>query len=204
MNRSMTRSRAARNVRADAFVAQMQRTDRAELAAALERQNMAEIERAAIAHRIKQARKEAGLSQPEMAEALGVIARTYQNYESVKEPRTPWSLMNDIATITGKSTEWLIHGDRPTPDLLGVAERDQVDGGFEEFREHVAELNAKLDRIEALLVRVAAAQAHALDDDDLRRTLMEIGDFAARTEPADADAPTSTRARTGRGHRASG
>jgi DNA-binding XRE family transcriptional regulator len=69
----------------------MDRAERAALAQALERENMAEIERVGIAKRIRQARKEAGLSQPEMADALGVIARTYQNYESVKEPRTPWA-----------------------------------------------------------------------------------------------------------------
>lgn len=160
----MTDTADARNVRVDAFVAQMERTERAALARAIEQHNVAELERAAIAARIKQARKEAGLSQPEMAEAIGVIPRTYQNYESVKDPRTPWGLMNEIATVTGKTTEWLIHGDRKAPDLLGVAAADQVDGGFEEFRGHVADLEERLDRIEAAL-----QQAQIDNQEHLRR-----------------------------------
>lgn len=146
MNRSMTDTSHARNVRTRGLVAQMARTDRAQLAEALERENMAEIERAAIAKRIRQARKEAGMSQPEMAEAIGVIHRTYQNYESLKEPRTPWGSMNDIAKITGRSTEWLIHGDKATPELLaGLSSGDQVSAGFEEFRGYVSDILARLE-----------------------------------------------------------
>jgi transcriptional regulator with XRE-family HTH domain len=131
MNRSLTATAPARNVRADAFVAQMQSTDRAAFARAIERQDMAELERAAIASRIKEARKEAGLSQPEMAAALDVIPRTYQNYESVSNPRTPWGLLNQIATVTGKTTEWLIHGERQSAprlvDTLNGNSRSQLD-----------------------------------------------------------------------------
>jgi transcriptional regulator with XRE-family HTH domain len=149
MKCTTTDPRHARNVRPRDFAAQMDHAERAALAQALERENMAAIERAGIAERIRQARKEAGLSQPEMADALGVIARTYQNYESVKEPRTPWALMNDIAKVTGKTTEWLIHGDRATPDLLGIAEHDQVDSGFVEFRGHVAQILGELQALRA-------------------------------------------------------
>lgn len=151
MNRSQTDNAPARNVRTDAFVAQMHSAERAALAQAIERQNMAEIERGDIARRIKQAREEAGLSQPEMAEAVGTHERTYQNYESVSKPRTPWGLMNDIAKVTGKTTEWLIHGDRPTPDLLGLAEHAQVSTGFVEFREHVDAIRADIAENRRLL-----------------------------------------------------
>lgn len=164
MNRSMTDATPARNVRVDAFVAQMQRTERAELAKAIEHVDMAEIEREAIAARIRQAREEAGLSQTEMAEAIGVIPRTYQNYESLTRPRTPWGSMNDIAKITGKSTEWLIHGDNATPELFAkVSSVGQVDAGFEEFRAYVQELNTKLDdaRLERGAIQALIDQQNA-------------------------------------------
>lgn len=144
MNRSMTESSTARSVRVDAFVAQMHSTERAAVVRAIEQQDVAELERAAIAARIKQARKEAGLSQPEMADAIGVIERTYQNYESVKSPRTPWSLMNQIATVTGKSTEWLIHGGANTPDVFATP-------------------NGQLDRIEAMLAALLRNAGYGVD-----------------------------------------
>jgi transcriptional regulator with XRE-family HTH domain len=102
---------------------------------------MAELERAGIARRIRQARNEAGLSQPEMAEAIGVIARTYQNYESVKDPRVPWGLMNQIAAVTGKTTEWLIHGDQ------AAARAVQVDDGFDEFRQYVTDIRQDIQNV---------------------------------------------------------
>jgi hypothetical protein len=57
--------------------------------------------------------------------------------------------MNDIAKVTGKTTEWLIHGDRSTPDLLGITEHDQVDDGFTEFREYVAKILGELQALRA-------------------------------------------------------
>jgi len=152
----------------------MRATERAALAQAIERQDMAEIERAAIARRIKSARNEAGLSQPEMAEALGVISRTYQNYESVSAPRTPWALMNDIARITGKTTEWLIHGEKATaPNLLGSMVRvdDHIERMADEFRGYVdpnpfppAGDSDQLDRIERLLADNHQAMQRSLNE----------------------------------------
>jgi transcriptional regulator with XRE-family HTH domain len=69
---------------------------------------MAELQEAEIRARIKRARKEAGLAQPAMAELLGVIPRTVQNYEN---DHVPWGRIRDIAEITGRSTRWLLHGD---------------------------------------------------------------------------------------------
>lgn len=89
---------------------------------------MSELQREEITARIKQARNEAGLTQPEIADLLDVAPRTYQNYEA---DRVPWGLINDIAKITGKTAQWLLHGE--TPDVLG---------GF-------AAPSVQLDRIEA-------------------------------------------------------
>ena len=152
MNRSMTETHPARTVRADAFVAQMRSADRAAIVRAIEQQDVAELERAAIASRIKQARLEAGLSQPEMADAVGVIARTYQNYESASNPRTPWGLMNQIATVTGKTTEWLIHGEgTETPDLMAVARSS------DDLSSHLQRLEEIALQNQRLLIAVATA-----------------------------------------------
>jgi transcriptional regulator with XRE-family HTH domain len=101
---------------------------------------MAELQREEIVNRIKQARLEAGLTQPELAELLEVAMRTYQNYEY---DRVPWGLMNQIAKTTGKTTEWLLHGEPPaTPDLMGT-----LGGG----RSQLARIEAKLDALMAAL-----------------------------------------------------
>jgi transcriptional regulator with XRE-family HTH domain len=127
------------------FVAQMERSHRADLRAAIDRTEMAELQRAQITARIKQARTEAGLTQHEMAEALDVGPRTYQNYESEKAPRVPWNLLGRIAEITGKSSQWLIHG---TPDLLGElgdsTQLDRIEASVKDLAEAVSLLAARL------------------------------------------------------------
>lgn len=71
---------------------------------------MAELSRAAIAQRIATARKQAGLSQPELAELMRVHYRTVQDWESVKKDATPWDRLNEIADVSGVSRNWLLHG----------------------------------------------------------------------------------------------
>ena len=61
-----------------------------------------------ICARIQQARKEAGYTQQEMADLLGMTMRGYQNYES---NRVPFRWLDKIADLTGKSQEWLLRGD---------------------------------------------------------------------------------------------
>lgn len=102
---------------------------------------MAELEHKRIAGRIKKARNEAGITQHQMAELLGVIQRTYQNYESETNPRIPWDRMSDIERITGKKVEWLLHGD--APDLLATL--DGGAGSLSALVQAVQALDAKLD-----------------------------------------------------------
>src|SRR5690349_7984096 len=63
-----------------------------------------------ICARIKQARKEKGLTQQEMADLLNVEKRTYQNYEDY---RVPFKLLDKIAKLTDKPQEWLLYGEGP-------------------------------------------------------------------------------------------
>lgn len=69
---------------------------------------MAELENEGIFERIRLARKRAGLSQQEAADAIHVRVRTYQHYES---DRVPWYGLGKIAEAFGTTKEWLLHGD---------------------------------------------------------------------------------------------
>lgn len=60
-----------------------------------------------ICARIVRARELAGLTQPELANLIGVTERTVRNYES---GRVPWGLLNKIADVTGTTRTWLVDG----------------------------------------------------------------------------------------------
>jgi transcriptional regulator with XRE-family HTH domain len=108
--RSATRPRRARNVRLNL---------------------MAELHKAEITARIRQARKEAGLTQPEMAKLLEVAMRTYQNYE---DERVPWDLMGRISDVTGRSLRWLLHGeDDAEPSQQVMLRLDRLDRKLDEL-----------------------------------------------------------------------
>lgn len=102
---------------------------------------MAHIEEAEVRARIQRARKEAGLSQPQLAELLEVITRTVQNYEATdgKNGTVPWEKLNQIAEITGKSVGWLLHGDDDEIAMLTTR--------LEEFEHQQAAISEKLARL---------------------------------------------------------
>ena len=76
-------------------------------------QLMGELDRAAISLRLAQTREEVGLKQPEMAELLSVHFRSIQNYESPRMHVIPFDRLDEWARITGRTKEWLLHGDDP-------------------------------------------------------------------------------------------
>jgi transcriptional regulator with XRE-family HTH domain len=156
MKRTATDPSHARNVRADDFenrlrdyLAKLTPAELGQVAAEAQRKTVARLNRSAIAGRIKEAREESGLTQEEMALAMHVYKRTWQNYENVKQPRIPWDRMEDIAEITGKPSEWLLHGPRETPNLMGVAHEETVESVREEFRPRVREIIDMLKAAEA-------------------------------------------------------
>ncbi len=89
------------------------------------------IEEAAVRLRIREARLESGLTQEQLAELLHVHKRTVEEWEN---SYVPYKRLNDIARVTGKETEWLLHGDQPDP----------------------VQLEARLARVEEMLGRVLA------------------------------------------------
>lgn len=59
-------------------------------------------------HRLKTARKNAGLSQAQTAKAIGIAQRTYSEYErGLKEPS--FSIVQRIATLFDVSIDWLLN-----------------------------------------------------------------------------------------------
>lgn len=77
-----------------------------------------------------------------MAELLDVAMRTYQNYES---HRIPWGQINRIAKITGKSPEWLLHGE--PMKTLGSIQNSVQSTQLDQIEAGVHALHEKLDRL---------------------------------------------------------
>lgn len=73
---------------------------------------MAELDRAAISTRIRQARKEAGFrNRDEIAELLHVHRRSIEDWENPKHPNVPWDRLDEIAGACGVTRDWLLHGE---------------------------------------------------------------------------------------------
>lgn len=145
ISRSATGSRTSRTFSSGAYLERL----------------MAELDRAAICARIAQARTEAGLTQPELGEAMAppVHWRTVQTWESVKEPRVPWARLNEIASLTGKSKEWLLHGEEATAEH---ATRDAVMQFLTALDRRLdTEVLPRLEAIELEIRRLAAATTTA-------------------------------------------
>ena len=95
--------------------------------------------------RIRRAREQAGFSQGEMAEELGVGRTTYVNFETGKS-RLFNPLLGRLAARLGMSVEELLFGARPDEQLL----RDSA--ALEEWRRSlVAEYEQRLSALQERL-----------------------------------------------------
>ena len=88
-----------------------------------------------LSTRIRTARTRAGMSQGELAEALGVSRSAVGNWESAKGRVSPTSeRLSELALATGVSYEWLATG-RGTPlapiDGIPAADAEFVDDPIE-------------------------------------------------------------------------
>ena len=100
------------------------------------------IRLAAVGERIKQARQDAGFTQDELADLVGVGMRQIQYYEAGESD--PYRRINKIAEVTNVNAGWLLHGD-PATESGGdeIAARLEA---VEESQERVAELLRELLR----------------------------------------------------------
>lgn len=107
-----------------------------------------------ICQRIKQARKEAGFTQEEIAHLLDVGLRTYQNYE---HDRVPFRLMTRIAELTQVREIWLLHGD-PAGEVQAQAEQLlDVAEGVKQIELALARILPQIDAALGQLERIEAA-----------------------------------------------
>lgn len=111
---------------------------------------MAQFEAKEIGARIAQARREAGLTQEQLAELAPFSTRSLQDYE--RGLVIPYRQMRDLARLLDRPVEWFLRGEKEDePQLL---ER------LESIDQHLSEIKAML----SLLVpaeQLAAARAEA-------------------------------------------
>jgi HTH-type transcriptional regulator, cell division transcriptional repressor len=102
-------------------------------------------EQRTIGERIAAARREAGLTQRELAERLGVTPRSIQNYESGAV--VPYRHLRRIETLARKSEGWLLGSDGVDDDLSSRLR--QLERTLERhetlLREHLSALHHEIE-----------------------------------------------------------
>lgn len=152
---------------------------------------MGRLHEAEIRARIQRARELAGLSQTDMADLLGVIPRTVQNYEGGggKAAKVPWDRLSDIAEMTGTTTRWLLYGDAQAYDA--------AEG---ELTERLTDIERKLDQ---LLERDSHGQVALREQEAIDRLERRMDELEGR-DSASASPPASRARRSPRGASATG
>lgn len=102
-----------------------------------------ELEPEKIRRRLRQARKDTGLTQHQMADLLGVHKRTVENYEHV---RVPWDHLTEYARITNRPPEWFLYGDSALPPEGVISALEKA---VASLRRDLADLRKRLDALEA-------------------------------------------------------
>lgn len=119
-----------------------------------------EEHRKAVGVRIRALREAQGLSQEDLAHLAGVTTKTISRWENGKHSGYGGNL-KALAQALGVEQREIL-GDQPAPFGLGARE-EQVENGFEEFREHVKELLREIKevhaRVDDLAEQVASSAA---------------------------------------------
>lgn len=85
-----------------------------------------------IGNRIKILRKKTGLTQPELAEKIGVHETTIRRWELEKDRGPDGKSVNKIATILNTTPEYLLTGDDKTLNNLNETDSESGQLVFEE------------------------------------------------------------------------
>jgi Predicted transcriptional regulators len=92
--------------------------------------------------KLKELRKTKGISQDEVANALGITLRTYQNYEyGQREPNI--EMINKIADFFGVTTDYLL-GREPQPNPLAMLNISVNDKKFIEIYNELSDLHKQI------------------------------------------------------------
>src|SRR4051794_7778235 len=99
---------------------------------------MAQFEAKEIGARIAQARKEAGLTQEELAELAPFSYRSLQDYE--RGLTIPYRQLRDISKLLGQPVEWFLRGDE--------AEEPAMLARLEAIEASLTQIDRKLDLLD--------------------------------------------------------
>ncbi|MCO6381294.1 MAG: helix-turn-helix domain-containing protein [Vannielia sp.] len=121
-----------------------------------------DAETATFGDRVAGARESMGWSQKELAERLGVKAKTVRGWEGdASEPRA--NKLQMLAGMLGVSMRWLLSGegpgiDAPLPEgVVPATAPAELAGLLAEIRAVRGEMSAQAERLERLEVRLEAA-----------------------------------------------
>ena len=79
------------------------------------------VDLSTVGGRIIHARKQAGISQEELAELIGTSKRSMQAYEA--DEVVPYRKLNELSEILNVTKAWILHGDaaeQPVGDVAKV------------------------------------------------------------------------------------
>ena len=125
-------------------------------------------ERRRLGARIAQARKERGLTQRELADALGITVRSVQNYEAGSI--VPWRHLGRIELITRRRAGWLLREEDGGDLQVSLAELARV------MEEHQALLQRHLGILRENVVRLRAQREARTSVRDSARAALARGD----------------------------
>jgi transcriptional regulator with XRE-family HTH domain len=174
-----------------------------------------------IGQRIREARRGLGLNQRELAVKINEIAeqdgvatpidnQRISDWErGVNKPSERYMALLASALDKKMSWFWEVPGQETPDPFAKVSSVDQVEGGFEEFRQHVGDIRSDIRELKTLLVQ-ARSEREAIrdllreqelileemrrvagrfpDDDSIDHLTAMMQDLADRAE-ADAEAP---------------
>jgi DNA-binding XRE family transcriptional regulator len=111
---------------------------------------MTRLQTAQVAGRMRSARIEAGLTQEQMAELIGVHKRVIENVENNRLVKGPYQYINAWSDVSNWSVRRLLHGEamQPGEDEDGLADLRLY---VERLAEELGEMGQAVARIEALL-----------------------------------------------------
>jgi transcriptional regulator with XRE-family HTH domain len=116
---------------------------------------MRQNDEGSIGWRIARARKERGLTQEELAAAIGVSPRSIQGYEAGKI--VPYRRLSQLAEATNRDLGWLLEGDPPHKNGSDPEIVERLVSLMEEVSADAKRIRAAAERLEHLLETQAEA-----------------------------------------------
>lgn len=114
---------------------------------------MAQFEAKSIGKRIQQARKEAGLTQDQLADLVDVSKRSIQDYES--GVTIPYKHLHAIGLVVKRPTDWFLHGEPEAQAAASPEELARIDARLETLEADLREMREEQSANRSLLEELA-------------------------------------------------